>query len=308
MAYLTFFAKLLLATGILEVLSHGETTVANQTSGIDSLSSAATPDPEPTFNSTSFNGAASDTVVTMGYEIASSANASDNNTIVTTEIYSTPIINQSLNPGVKDSISDFPDNSSSARTVGLPIPTELQDVSTRQRSDTQASSAATTTAVSYSVRVSSTQELFTTLQASGAGQGPQTNLGLVLTTWVLVFILILILTIVLACYLRRRRRRYSFDLFHKTAEDADIPLSSSVFPGTLDAIPDKEDNNYVKMNEDKIDNDKTPELNAKQNNCETESNHSPANPVQDSTDNLDDWKSPGPTFTDIDLMDCVSVQ
>ncbi|GCB69311.1 hypothetical protein scyTo_0005453 [Scyliorhinus torazame] len=294
MAYLTFFAKLLLANGILEVLTDGEPTVSNQTSGIDYLSSASTLDPDPTFNTTSFNGESSGTVVTIGYEMTSSANASDNHTIVTTEIYSTPIANQSLNPEVKDSISDFPDNSSSARTVDLTLPTELQDVSTRQRSDTQTSSAAITTSVSYSVssgfKVSSTQELFTTLQASGAGQGPQTNLGLVLTTWVLVFIFILILTIVLACYLRRRRRRYSFDLFHKTAEDADIPLSSSVFPGTLDAIPDKEDNNYVKVNEDMINNDKTPELNEKQNNCETETNHSPANPVRDSTDNLDDWK------------------
>ncbi|XP_078066249.1 uncharacterized protein LOC144491796 [Mustelus asterias] len=310
-AYLTFFAKLLIANGILTMLTDGETTIANQTSGTDSLSSASVPDPETIFSTNSSNGETLGTVITMDYDITSSTNASDNQSIVTTEVYSTSSTSQTLNQRENDSIIDFPDNSSSVRIMGPTPSNELQDVSTPQGSDTQASSAATTTSMSYNVvtsgfKVSSTQELSTPLHTSVAGA--RSNLGLVLTTWVLIFILILVLICVLAFYLRRKRRRYSFDLFHKTAEDADIPLSSPVFPGTLDVIPDKEENNYVKMNEDTVNNERSPVVNEKQINCETETNHSPANLGQENTDNLDDWKPPGSTFTDIDLMDCVTVQ
>ncbi|XP_078403320.1 uncharacterized protein LOC144683773 [Cetorhinus maximus] len=321
MAYLTFFSKLLIANGILAVVTDGETTIAIQTSTIGSSSFVSTPNPEITFSTNLSSGETLDTVTRMDYEITSSTNASDNHTIVTTERYGTTSANRSPNPAEDVSISAFPDNSSSARTIGRNTSTELQE-SPSQRSDTQSSSAAIITSVSYTgnlgSKVSSSQELSTTFHTSVAVQEEGRNLGLIEVTWVLVFILIVFLISMLVWYLRRKRRKYSFDLFHKTAEDADIPLSCPVIPGILEANPEREENDYVKTNEDVVNHDKTPvvntdfseEIKEKQKNCETETNHSPANPGQDNTDNLDDWnyKPPGSTFTDIDLMDCVTVQ
>ncbi|XP_041047928.1 uncharacterized protein LOC121280220 isoform X2 [Carcharodon carcharias] len=290
MAHLLFFSKLLIVNGILAVVTDGEITIAIQTSTIGSSSFVSTPDPEITFSANSYSGETLDRVTTKDYEIASSANASDNHTIVTTEIYSTTSANRSPNPAEDVSISAFPDNSSNARTTGPTTSTELQEAP-GQRSDTQSSSAAIITSMSYTgnsgSKVSSSQELSTTLHTSVAVQEVRSNLGLAIVTWVLFLILILFLISVLVCYLRRKRRKYSFDLFHKTAEDADIPLSCPVIPGILEANPDREENDYVKTNEDVVNHDKTPVLNTDfseeiketQKNCETETNHSP-DPVE----------------------------
>ncbi|XP_067848612.1 uncharacterized protein [Heptranchias perlo] len=196
-----------------------------------------------------------------------------------------------------------------------------QEVLTSQRSDTQASSATAITLTSYigtsSSKVSRTWEpyTFSAPQTSVTVPVAGYTLGHGLITGILILALIFIIIILMLCYLHRKRRRYSFDLFHKTAEDANIPLSSPVIPGAFEAIPDREDNKDVEqVNEDKVNHDKTSvvnlnlseEINEKQNNCETETNHIPANLGQENMDNLDDWnfKPQDSTFTDIDLMDC----
>ncbi|XP_067897704.1 uncharacterized protein si:dkey-27h10.2 [Heterodontus francisci] len=323
MAYLAIFYKLLIVNGILAVVTDNETAITIQTSSVEPLNPASTPDHETNFSTISSSGETLNT--TFDPEIASSANSSDNHTVVTTRLYSTtggwPGDIHITNQEEKVNNSAIPDDSSSASTIGLSISTK---VPTSQRSDKQASTAITTTLLNYTAasgsKVSRTQEQYTfsTLHTSVSIQKAGIALGGVTIFCIVITILILIL-ILLICYLRRRRHRYSFDLFHKTAEDADIPLSNPIIPGGFEAIPDKEDSNDVKkVNEDMANCDKTSvvnmnlskEINEKQNNCEAETNHSPAKLSQEITDNLDDWnyKPPGSTFTEIDLMDCVTAE
>ncbi|XP_020366144.2 uncharacterized protein LOC109911257 [Rhincodon typus] len=310
MAYLTFFSKLLIATGILEVVTDGEATIANQTNITEIFHSASTFDPETNFSTGSPNGENSKTNVTVDLGITKT---SDIRASLTTEIYSNlnTSDNQSLNQTEENGNSSFPDNSSSARTTALIISTESQKVPTSQMSDIEVSSTATITSITSTsgFKVSSTLSPYS---SSVVPVGAANTLRIALPL-ILICILILFLSIMLAYYQHRKKRRYSFDLFHKTAEDADIPLSGPNSPGAFEIIPDKEDNTDVKkMNGDMDNHDKTPsvilnlpeEVIEKQNNCENETNHSPANLDQENTDSLDNWsfKAPGSDFTDIDLM------
>ncbi|XP_072899070.1 uncharacterized protein [Hemitrygon akajei] len=146
---------------------------------------------------------------------------------------------------------------------------------------------------------------------------------LIIENAMLIIIVIIALIFTLVCLLSyllyRKKRRYSFDLSQKTAEDANIPLSCPILPGGFELTADKENNKEVeKVNEDKTNHkkDSAPvlnvpeEINGKQGNHEPEVNQPPDTPAQEGTDTLDDWnfKPEYASFTDINLMDCVTTE
>ncbi|XP_059501021.1 uncharacterized protein LOC125457615 isoform X2 [Stegostoma tigrinum] len=280
MAYLTFFSKLLVTTGILGVVTDGEATVANQTNVTEFSHSASTFDPETNISTGSPDGENSMTNITVDLGITET---SDIHASLTTGIYSNLNTSdtQSLNQTEENGNSSFPDNSSSSRTTVLIISTEPQKIPTTQMSDIEVSSTATITLITSTFKVSSTLSPYS---SSVVPVGAANTLRIVLPL-ILIFILILFIIIIVTYRQHRKKHKYSFDLFHKTAEDADIPLSGPICPGAFEIIPDKADNTDVKkMNGDMDNHDKTPavilnlpeEVNEKQNKCENETNHSPA--------------------------------
>ncbi|XP_060688856.1 uncharacterized protein LOC132820656 [Hemiscyllium ocellatum] len=309
MAYLTLFSKLLITIGILDVVTDGEATTSSQTNVTEFFHPASVFDPETNFSTVSPSGETSNPKGTLDLGIIK---ASDNHTSVTTEISSNPNTSdtQSLNQTEEYGNNSFPVDSSSARTTVLPSSTVSQKVPISQMPDIEVSSAATMTSIvsTSGFKGSSTLSPYST---SAISDGAANTLGNVLLC-ILIIALIIFFIIMLVLYLHRKKRRYSFDLFHKTAEDADIPLSGPISRAAFEAFPDKEDNTDVKVNKDMDNHDNTPadisnlseEVNEKQNNCENEINHSPASHDQENTGSLDDWpfKTPGSEFTDIDLM------
>ncbi|XP_051899681.1 uncharacterized protein LOC127585962 [Pristis pectinata] len=325
MAYLAVSFKLLIIGGTLAVVTDSETTLTYQVSNTSNIEqSTSMPVLENTFNSTATHE--ENLSPTMDGETATSSQSPDNYSSETTDTYS------NVSTGLSDNSSfshiqreyGIPDNTSSSNTTDETISTELQ-VLTNQTSDPQESSAATTTSVSFagtsSSKVSSTQEFLT---VSTPNSSPVLHHVEKYSVTAIIIAVIVILILIISCcllsfFLYRRKHRYSFDLSHKTAEDANIPLSSPILPGGFELTPDKENKKEGGMvNEDKTNHEKTSspalnvpeESNEKQNNCETEINHPPDIPEQENTDTLDDWnfKSAASSFTDINLMDCATAK
>ncbi|XP_072435208.1 uncharacterized protein [Chiloscyllium punctatum] len=309
MAYLTFLSKLLITIGILDVVTDGEAITSSQTNVTEFFHSASVSDPEMNFSTVSPSGETSNPKGTLDLGIIK---ASDYHASVTTEISSNlnTSDSQSLNQTEEYGNNSFPVDSSSARTTVLSSSTVSQKIPVNQMPDKDVSSAATMTSIVSTSGFKGSSSL-SPYSTSAIPDRAANILGNVLLS-ILIIALIVFLISMLVFYLHRKKRRYSFDLFHKTAEDADIPLSGPIRQGAFEVFPDKEDNTDVQVTKDMDNHDKTPadilnlpeEVNEKQSNCENEINHSPADHDQENTGSFDDWsfKTPGSEFTDIDLM------
>ncbi|XP_072110818.1 uncharacterized protein [Mobula birostris] len=310
MAYLAVTYKLLII-GILAV-THSEITRTYQSSTeISTLLST----PEDTFN-TSSTTEENQSPITNG-QTASLYQLPENYSSVATDIYS----NVSTTPmdisfvSVNQDNQSISDNIPSSNITDEITSTE-PEVLKSQTPYTQKSSAAPTSTSFIEVSTSTVDDSHELITTSASN----TDSSIEDTMLILVVLITLIISIIclLSYFLYRRKRRYSFDLSQKTAEDANIPLSCPILPGGFELTADKENNKVEKVNEDKTNHkkDSAPTLNApeeingKQSNHEPEINQSPETPAQEGTDTLDDWnfKSEYASFTDINLMDCVTTE
>ncbi|XP_032874060.1 uncharacterized protein LOC116971201 [Amblyraja radiata] len=319
MACLTFSYKVLIVGVILAVLTDGESTPKYPSSS--GVNSTSTPDPDDFtshFNSTMEEiSTPSPRIVT---ETASNSNSSYNYTFATTDQYNngstSPHGNLSYSLVQERHVSDIPGNTSTTSTTEGDTSTEPH-ASTGQTSKQQGPPAATTSSTQTSI--SKESSTWTSHFTSTSQPPPESENSI--APGILIALFILALTIVLlcliGCYLHRRKHRSSFDLSYKTAEDVNIPLSSPMLSGGFELKPDQENNKGdTKVNNDKNDHDQasvpthnlSKEINEKQNNCETEINHLPEKADQEGTDVLEDWnfKSAASSFTDINLMDCIT--
>ncbi|XP_062901106.1 uncharacterized protein LOC134344905 [Mobula hypostoma] len=311
MAYLAVTYKLLII-GILAV-TDSETIITYQSSTENSTLLST---PEDTFN-TSSTTEENRSPLTNG-QTASLYQLPENYTSVATDIYS----NDSTTPmdisfvSVNQDNQSISDNIPSSNITDEMTSTE-PEVLKSQTPYTQKSSAAPTSTSVIEVSTSTVDNS----QKPTTTSAPNTDSSIEDAMLILVVLIALIIPIIclLSYFLYRRKRRYSFDLSQKTAEDANIPLSCPILPGGFELTADKENNKEVeKVNEDKTNHkkDSAPtlnvpeEINGKQSNHEPEINQSPETPAQEGTDTLDDWnfKSEYASFTDINLMDCVTTE
>ncbi|XP_069782405.1 uncharacterized protein [Narcine bancroftii] len=267
--------------GTLAVLTGSDISFAYPTSRSNS-----TPDLEtvPSFNSSSEETLTSSS--TMATETMNSSKFSNGDHFVFTKTSNNGNGSQIENStfSLNGFISYITDNISISSTTD-----SFTDAGTvtNQTSDREEHSAATATSMSFTVtstsKVFSSQEVFiiSTPNSTAISQA-KSNLELTLIIAISIVMLITIL-LLMAFWVHKRKRRYSFELNHKTAEDANIPLSSPILQEGFELTPvtGKESNVEVeKVNEDKTNHCKASAPNASEEmkekqNCETEMNHSP---------------------------------
>ncbi|XP_078268814.1 uncharacterized protein LOC144600787 isoform X2 [Rhinoraja longicauda] len=297
MACLALSYKVLIIGVILAVPTDGESTPSYPANS--GVNSSSTPDLE-TFTSHFISTTEETSTPSPGIvaETTSNSNSSYNYTFVTTDQYSNGSTNRHDNLSFSQiqerHVSDIPGNTSSTSTTDGNTSTEPQ-VLTGQTSKPLGPSAATTSSMSLTeTSVSKKTSTWKTHIISTSQTTPNPQQEHSIAHAIIIAFLILVLTIILlclmGCYLHRRKHRFSFDLYNKTADDVNIPLSSPMLSGGFESKTDQENNKEdIKVNEDKKDHvqasepahNLSDEINEKKNNCETEINHLPGSHLFD---------------------------